>query len=217
MRWQPWGLALLVLVGCSPLAHQVNNDLFARLTVDRKARLFDAEAEVEVARDLRQEMLDMARSLRQERQAASLEMDAAADLADSSDVRVRQQVARDTAAVWQARLGYLQAARDYIGARVRAQDAAILAAAAKFELAKALALQRLKLAAPGDYPIAAFEQQVTAMQQRAAEALLEVQAPRAQAERARNDWLQRRNALLGSSLQVDGLTAADVQPVWELW
>ena len=191
---------------CSPLQLTVSNARLAAVSPDRLAHLLDAEADVELARGQRQEMVDALR-------ASAMASDADADEVDGQPSGGPLLVAAQ-----RARALYQRRIQLYLRARIAAQDAAILASQGRFELAKVLLLQRLKLSPVSQREVRAFDTQAKALQSAAAVAeAAAAAAPRAAAVDARRVWLQQLAAVQGSALSALGPTDVETQPAWELW
>ena len=208
---------LLAATACNPLSYWVSNDVFAHMSVDKKMRLFDAENDVSIAEDEREQMRDRVRSIRDDmrnvrRQRAALEE----DLRNRGDADAGKTL-QLAEIMWSKRVDYLDDSADYMKARIDAQGTLILLARAKFELAKVLLIKKNKLDGSESLVVRDFEQQVKDYSQRSKAELAELERTKPRLERARLEWLKLRDDLAASSLSALGTPGEDELPVWESW
>lgn len=198
-------VGLAALAGCS-LHHTIDNGLFHDLTVDKKMRLFDAENDVSISVDEREQMRERVRVIKAELRYAARQVDQAAD----KSLAVTEHV-------WELRQTYLDGSLDYLRERIAAQDGVVLSARAKFELAKALLVKKNKLPGAEDLDVKDFEAQVTELGDASRAELAELDLEKPALQQARTDWLKARDELAASSLSSLGTPGADEIPVWESW
>lgn len=211
------GLVLVAAGACNYLSYSVDNDAFATMSVDKKMRLFDAENDVSIAEDEREQMRERLRQIREDmravkRQRAALE----------EDVRNRGEADADRTmdladTMWDRRLDYLDMSLDYMKGRIGVQGTLISLARAKFELAKVLLIKKNKLEGSESLTVRDFEQQVSEIAQRAKAEQAELDRTKPPLERARLQWLKLRDDVAASSLSALGTPGEDELPVWESW
>ena len=195
------GLAMLAATACSPLAHTVDNKTFRHLPLEKQMRLFDAENDVSIALDARSQMLEVDARLQQAVRRAS-RATAANHPAQANLALARQR--------------YMGAAQDFMAGRIGAQNKVILAALAKYELAKAILVKKNNLNGAQHLSIAAFERQATAENDAAKRQLAALSSRRERATRQRLAWESARQSVAADSL--GGTAAGDEEdPEWQAW
>lgn len=207
--------ALVCLTGCA-LSHTVNDDVFQDMSVDKKLRLFEAENDISIAIDERDQMRERIRELKREIRSAQVER-RVADEEAAHEGREGGKQAQLSDAMWNSRLEYLDGSIAYLRRRMSAQDSVILLARAKFELAKALIIKRYKLEGAESINIKDFEHQVVECNEQMHVTLQEVEQGRSPLERLRAEWLRLRDELASGSLQNMVTPGDDELPVWENW
>ncbi|HET6345142.1 MAG TPA: hypothetical protein VFH51_09420 [Myxococcota bacterium] len=208
----PWILAAALLAsGCG--LHTVDGEVFRDMTVDKKLRLFEAENDVSIAEDERDQMRDRAREIKQDIHTAAQEQRAA----EKSDDDEKGKLLGLAARMWEQRGVYLRESLDYLRSRMDAQDAVIDLARAKFELAKALLIKKNKLQGADGIDIKDFERQVSTYSERMRVAMAGLDRVKAKVEKSRAEWLKLRDDLSASSLEGSATPGADEIPVWESW
>lgn len=203
--WALLGLAMVT--GCASLSYTVNNNVFSEMSNDKKLRLFDAENEVSLAEDEAEQMRLRARDLSAEARAAGAQ-------GGDTDPEIWGP---QTEEMWDRRIEFLEASHDYLWDRLEVQASVIVAAQAKFELAKALLLKKNRLSGAERLDVHKFELQAQAAAHKSEAAREALSRNKPRLERIRQAWRQARETVLGSTLPVIGLPGDEEIPVWEIW
>lgn len=158
------GLTLLLGCGGDPRL-RVDDSVLERITIENKLLLFDAENELDMAIDDRDQVLDAIdfvqaerRRILERRDLARRDVDVFRSKRDDGQARVA--ALRVEAA--EARLSHLGARLEVERVRLERAERALVVARARFELAKARLVKRNNVPGAAGLDLAAFEQQVDA-------------------------------------------------------
>lgn len=156
-------VATLTACGSDPRL-RVNDSVLERITIENKLLLFDAENELDIAIDDRDQVLEAQSALREERgRVVERWVLARRDVSvfQSKGDATRSQVASLRADVAQARLRHIDARLEAEQVRLERQRRALLVARARFELAKARLVKRNNVPGAASLQLEAFERQVS--------------------------------------------------------
>ncbi len=150
--------------GCGSAPHlRVDADVLERITIENKLRLFDAENELNIAIDARDQVVDEIEQIKQDIRRTQKKRDVAArdeDLFDDKGDQRRVALSRLRRTTAIAQLDYLDARLEWARRRLDRQRRALIVAKAKFELAKAKLVKRNNVPGASDIEIEDFEEQV---------------------------------------------------------
>ena len=185
-------LGLAGVCGCG-LSQTVERQLLRDLTVEQKLVLFEAENEVYIARDEREALRLRAQELERQRQRLAQRLiDAQGD-------------------------AYLDSKEAWLEARLEVQQDMVMVARAKLELAKAELVNRANVRGADGIDPDEFTEQVDAWVAHVREQQQELEAYEARQEKARQDWLSRRDELLDMSGGAYGSPWAEEASMWGEW
>ncbi len=198
-----WAVALLLAASCGADPRlRVDEGVLDRLGIENKLLLFDAENELDIAVDDRDQVLDALASLTSERQAAEAERSVAErdvgvfrDKGDQS--RARIAALRIEAA--KARIDHIDAKRQVELVRLEQQERALVVARAGFELAKARLVKRTNVPGAEGLKLEDFEAQLERTQERMSELDERVAAAEAEAAQRELAWSRASAALRDQS------------------
>ena len=157
-------LASLTLVGCGAAPHlRVDADVLEKISIENKLRLFDAENELNIAIDARDQVVDEVAQIKEDIRRTQRKRDRARrdeEVFDAKDDERRVRLARLRADAATAQIDYLEARRSWARARLDRERRALVVAKAKFELAKAKLVKRNNVPGASDIDLEDFEAQV---------------------------------------------------------
>jgi chromosome segregation ATPase len=156
--------ALLSLVACrSAPKLRVDKDVLEKITIENKLLLFDAENELNIAIDSRDQVVDEIEQIKDDikrmqkkREVALRDADTFSDKGDKD----RAQIAAARAQEASAHIEYLHARLDWVRERLVRERAKLIVAKAQFELAKARLVKKNNVPGASDIDLADFETQV---------------------------------------------------------
>lgn len=155
-------VAMIAACGSDPRL-RVDDSVLERITIENKLLLFDAENELDIAIDDKDQVTDALEALAAERRRVEEERERARrdrDLfRDKGDTK-RARVAELRIAAAEARIDHIEALRDAEKVRLERQERALVVARARFELAKARLVSRNNVPGAADLDLDAFERQV---------------------------------------------------------
>lgn len=151
---------------------RVDDSVLERITIENKLLLFDAENELDIAIDDRDQVLDALEAIEGEKQRAEEDRKLAlrdADLfADKGDQN-RSEIAFLRADATDARLDHLDARETASKVELAYRERMLVVARARFELAKARLVQRNNVPGAAEIDVEAFEEQVEVYRGKVAE------------------------------------------------
>lgn len=155
-------VAALTACGSDPRL-RVDDGVLERITIENKLLLFDAENELDIAIDDRDQVLDALEALEAERRRVKARQRVAErdrDLARDKRRPERARVAELRGEAAEARLAHLDARESAAQVRLEQRQRALVVARARFELAKARLVKRNNVPGAADLELEAFERQV---------------------------------------------------------
>lgn len=212
-------LGLAGVCGCG-LSQTVERQLLRDLTVEQKLVLFEAENEVYIARDEREALRLRAQELERQRQRLAQRLiDAQGDgeRAEAKGDQKGVEVAQLRQEVLQLQQAYLDSKEAWLEARLEVQQDMVMVARAKLELAKAELVNRANVRGADGIDPDEFTEQVDAWVAHVREQQQELEAYEARQEKARQDWLSRRDELLDMSGGAYGSPWAEEASMWGEW
>lgn len=162
--------ALAVLVGAtffggcrSAPSLRVDADVLDKITIENKLLLFDAENELNIAIDSRDQVVDEIEQLKEDIRRAKKKRDVAerdADVFSSKGDGDRARIAVLRQDAEGARAEFLEATLEWARERLNKERRKLIVARAKFELAKATLVKKNNVPGASDIELADFEAQV---------------------------------------------------------
>ncbi|MEO1334815.1 MAG: hypothetical protein AAFV29_04195 [Myxococcota bacterium] len=157
-------LALGDIIACGTAPHlRVDADVLDKITIENKLRLFDAENELNIAIDARDQVIDEIAQIKDDvrradkkREVAQRDVEVFESKGDGE--RVRLSELRRAAAT--ARIEYLDARLEWARGRLDRQRRQLIVAKARFELAKARLVKKNNVPGASDIDLEDFEEQV---------------------------------------------------------
>lgn len=141
----------------------VSKDVLEKITIENKLLLFDAENELNIAIDSRDQVVDEIEQLKQDLRRNDQKLDVAErdrDVFQDKGDAERAKVAGARAAEAEAHLEYLEARLEWVRERLVRERAKLIVAKAQFELAKARLVKKNNVPGASDLDLAEFEAQV---------------------------------------------------------
>jgi hypothetical protein len=203
--------------GCGGLSYTVDRDLLTEVSVENKLILFDAENDLSIQVDERENIRRQISELRQDiKDAESKIREAEQDIeraGQKNDAAAAQvgELARQT---YFAKIDFLEEQLDLLRERMDMQERVVYVAWAKFELAKAKLVKKNNVRGASDIDLADFEAQVDKYVEKAKddqERLKSVEEKVAAAEQA---WIAQREQLRAASGGGQGSEWAEDGATW---
>ena len=201
-------LTLVVLMAgfapacATPPTLRVRSDVLDKITIENKLLLFDAENELNIAIDARDQVVDEiarlkedAKRARKKRQVAERDQDVFADKGDTE--RARLAVLRGQAA--EAQIEYVDARLDWARQRLDKERRQLVVAKAKFELAKAKLVKKNNVPGASSIDLEDFEDQVKSYAEDVGDSEADILEAEASMKRAEDVWVAANGALRDAS------------------
>ena len=181
---------------------RVDGSVLERMTIENKLLLFDAENELDIAIDDRDQVVDRLSALQiEKRRVEDRRKRAAADLefykSKNDSAQSGISALRTASAV--ARLKHLEAETAAQEVRLERQERALIVARARFELAKARLVRRNNVPGAAKLNLADFEKQVERYQSRVAALAPKLEAAEARVAQREDAWSQAAARLRDAS------------------
>lgn len=217
-RYVTWSLVLAGgLAACGPLSHTIDRELLRDVSVENKLILFDAENDVSIALDerenLRRQIMDLRQDIR-DAEAQILEANSDRDRYSEKGDQQRVTVSELAVDVYELKIDWLEERIGLARERLSMQDRLIMVAAAKYELAKAKLVKNYNVRGAGDLELIDYEEQVDDHVEQAKSSqgdLTEAEAVVAEAEKV---WQAKREELRKASGGGQGTAWADDGDLW---
>jgi chromosome segregation ATPase len=156
--------ALVAGAGCrSAPKLRVDMDVLDKITIENKLMLFDAENELNIAIDSRDQVVDEIEQLKEDirriqkkREVALRDADTFGDKGDQEHSKISGMRAQEAS----AHIDYLRARLSWVRERLVKERAKLVVAKAQFELAKARLVKKNNVPGASSIDIADFEAQV---------------------------------------------------------
>ena len=207
---------LLCTTACG-LAHTIDRDMLAGVTVENKLLLFDAENDLAIADDqremVRRQIREAYRDVRlSEEQIEEAESDY--ERANAKNDQESMRIALMAEDVFEMKIDYLNAYIGYLRDRYTAQNGLVRVAASKYELAKAKLVKQNKVKGSADIDIEDFEEQVSDQVQAAQNEKLDLEETLKEVNQIREAWLAEREKLREASGGGLGSPWAEDSTLW---
>ncbi|MCB9655433.1 MAG: hypothetical protein H6729_15035 [Deltaproteobacteria bacterium] len=181
---------------------RVDADVLNKITIENKLLLFDAENELNIAIDARDQVVDEIAETKEEMRrtkeklsVAERDADAFEDKGDMERAKVSALKARES----EARLDFLDARLDWCRERLKKERAKLVVAKARFELAKAKLVKKNNVPGASDLEIADFEEQVTDYEEDVTDADADIAEEAAVVKEREDTWASASKALQGAT------------------
>lgn len=204
-------------LGACGLAHTVDRDLLRAMTIEQKLLLFDAQNEVAITLDEREELRQDIAELKLDRQKVARAIRDAEEDADRADDKgdvQAEQISNLAAEVFELQSDYLDEALTYARDRLAAHEQMVKVAHAKFELAKARLVKDNNLPGASSIDLEDFEEQVDSAVEDAQEERAELKEQQTEVDNAKKAWLQQREVLNKKSGGALGNPWVDGSETW---
>ena len=142
---------------------RVAADVLEKITIENKLRLFDAENELNIAIDARDQVVDEIAQIKDDIRRTRKKREVAIrdeEVFESKGDAQRKELSALRRAAAGAHIDYLQARLEWARGRLDRQRAELVVAKAKFELAKARLVKKNNVPGASDIDLADFEAQV---------------------------------------------------------
>ncbi|MEE8408159.1 MAG: hypothetical protein V3T05_01010 [Myxococcota bacterium] len=206
------------LCACSSLSETVDRDQLAEITVENKLLLFDAENDVSIAIDEREQIQRQIYETKQDLRDAEIQIEEAEIDEDRASVKgdaQRAQLSAMAREVFLLKVDYLEEYLDFLREKLDGQESLIMVAYAKFELAKAKLVKKNNVRGALDIELIDFEEQVDEYVERARENRMDLAERATEIEAFKKQWLDRRDQLMAASGGGLGSPWAEDSALWE--
>jgi uncharacterized protein (DUF3084 family) len=214
MRAWPW---IAVLCSGCGLAHTIDREWLADISIENKLLLFDAENDVSIAVDERDKIQREIREAKEDIRYAEQQLEDAKS--DGERARAKNdakgvEVADVAGEVFALKIDYLEAQLDMLQDRRSAQEGLINVALARYELAKATLIKKNNVRGVSDIDVADFEEQVNSTVESAKADQERLKQEEQQVDARRQEWLKRRDQLAALSGGGAGSAWAEDSALW---
>ncbi|MEO0814664.1 MAG: hypothetical protein AAFY60_17515, partial [Myxococcota bacterium] len=212
-------IAILALAtsACGGLGYQVDRDLLTEVSVENKLTLFDAENDVSIALDEREQIRREIQQVKQEIKDTDKQIQEAIE--DAERAADKGDAEREKVAVMAEEVFYLK--QDFLGEqigllreRLSVQESYIYVAFAKYELAKAKLVKKNNVRGAQDIDLEDFEAQVDEYVEKAKEMNLDFAEYEKEVEQVKQVWIARREQLQQASGGGLGSPWAEDSALW---
>jgi chromosome segregation ATPase len=180
----------------------VDREVLEKITIENKLLLFDAENELNIAIDSRDQVVDEIEQIKEDiRRAKKKHAVAERDqesFADKGD-NERSKIAGFKAVSEEARVDYLDARLEWARTRLVRERAKLIVAKAKFELAKARLVKKNNVPGASDIELADFEEQVKDYEEDVAGTEEDITEAEAEMKQMEEGWLAASKSLRQAS------------------
>ncbi len=193
----------LVFTACaSGPRKRVDGKVLEKLTIENRLLLFDAENELNIAIDARDQVLDEIEQIKIDIERAKDKLDVAKRderLFKDKKSEDRAMIAALRAETQKTRIKYLEARLDWARDRLDVEGKRLDVARAEFELAKARLVKKNNVPGASRVNVQDFEKQVAKYEKRVADADKGVQKAQAKLDEREEAWIQAAQALQEAS------------------
>ena len=176
----------------------MDRDVLDKITIENKLLLFDAENELNIAIDSRDQVVDEIEQIKEDirrakkkREVAERDQEAFADKGDTE----RAKIAGFKAVSEDSRIEYLDARLEWARARLVRERAKLIVAKAKFELAKARLVKKNNVPGASAIDLPDFEEQVKDYEEDVASTEEDIQETEAEMKQEEEAWLAASKSL----------------------
>lgn len=189
--------------GCAaPPKLRVDASVLERITIENKLLLFDAENELNIAIDSRDQVVDEIEQIkeivdraRQKREVAIRDSEVFSDKGDAE----KAKLAVLRAEALDARVTFLKAKLEWARQRLEKERAKLIVARSQFELAKAQLVKKNNVPGASDLELADFESQVEDYKADVNEADEDIQEAAAEMQAKEQAWTETNKSLQAAS------------------
>lgn len=196
------GLMLVCGVGCGGLSYTVDRSLLKDISIENKLLLFDAENDVSIALDERENIRKQMQETRQDIADAKAKIKEAksdAERAVQKGDKNAEQIGDLAEDVYEKKIDFLRERISFLRTRLDAQDRMVYVAWARYELAKAKLVKKNNVRGSNDVDLADYEEQVDKYVETAKEDAESVKQDEAELAKVQQEWLVEREKLLAAS------------------
>jgi hypothetical protein len=210
----------IALSGCGGMSYTIDRDLLRDITIENKLLLFDAENDVSIAIDEREQIQRQIRDLRtdiRDAHAQVREADGDRERAQAKNESARSTLAERARAVFELKITFLLAQIDLLREKLVVQDRVVLVAETKFELAKAKLVKRNNVYGAADVDLTDFEAQVDDAVESARGARQDFAEDEKALVAVKGEWQKAREQLAKDSGGGVGSPWAEDSAAWGNW
>jgi chromosome segregation ATPase len=176
----------------------VDRDVLEKITIENKLLLFDAENELNIAIDSRDQVVDEIEQIKEDIRRAKKKLEVAErdqeSFADKGDAE-RAKIAGFKAVSEDARIDYLDARLDWARSKLDRERAKLIVAKAKFELAKARLVKKNNVPGASGIEITDFEEQVKDYEEDVASTDSDITESESEMKQKEDAWLAASKSL----------------------
>ena len=187
---------------CAAPSLTVDRDVLEKITIENKLLLFDAENELNIAIDSRDQVVDEIEQIKEDIQRAKTKLEVAErdqeSFADKGDAE-RAKIAGFKATSEEARIDYLSARLDWARSRLDRERKKLIVAKARFELAKASLVKKNNVPGASDIDLADFEEQVKDYEEDVADTDPDIAETESEMKQKEESWLAASKSLRQAS------------------
>ncbi len=190
--------ATLLAASCAAPSLTVDKDVLDKITIENKLLLFDAENELNIAIDSRDQVVDEIEQIKEDIRRAKKKLEVAErdqEAFNDKGDQERAKVAAYKGTSEEARIDYLDARLDWARARLGRERAKLIVAKAKFELAKASLVKKNNVPGASSIDLADFEAQVKDYEEDVTDADEDIKETESEMKQKENAWLVASKAL----------------------
>jgi hypothetical protein len=185
-------LSLVDLAACrSAPKLRVDKDVLEKITIENKLLLFDAENELNIAIDSRDQVVDEIDQLKDDIKRTQKKREVAlrdADLFSDKGDREKAGIAAARAQEAVAHIDYLRARLQWVRERLVRERAKLIVAKAQFELAKARLVKKNNVPGASDIDLTDFEAQVAHYSKDVDDANTDIKSAETDMKAAEQSW-----------------------------
>lgn len=207
----------LLVSGCGGLGYQVERDLLTEVSVENKLTLFDAENNVAISLDERDQIRREIQMVRQQIEDTDKQIREAiedGERAEDKGDAERANIAVMAEEVFDLKKDFLYEQIGLLRSRLEVQEAYIYVAFAQYELAKAKLVKKNNVRGAQDIELEDFEAQVDEYVEQAKEINQDFAEYEQEVEQVKQAWLARREELQQASGGGLGSPWAEDSALW---
>jgi hypothetical protein len=185
-------VVVFALIGCASAPKlRVDKNVLDKITIENKLLLFDAENELNIAIDSRDQVVDEIEQIKDDIKRMQKKKDVAlrdADAFSDKGDRERASIASARATETGAHIDYLRARLQWVRERLVKERAKLVVAKAQFELAKARLVKKNNVPGASDIDLTDFEGQVAHYSKDVDDASGDIKEAEAEMKTAEQNW-----------------------------
>ncbi len=196
-------VAAASLPRCTSAPHlRVDSDVLEKITIENKLLLFDAENELNIAIDARDQVVDEIAQIRDDIRRAEKKREVAVrdgEIFESKGDERRRELAALRRTTARAQIDYLEARLEWAEERLDRQRRELVVARARFELAKARLVKKNNVPGASDIDLADFEAQVEDLRADVGETDDDIEDAELEMKAREQNWVAESKALQEAS------------------